>query len=107
MKWAVRTIGNVVDRELEALPGDMRRKPLRLTALIENGGPQCLSVKDAKHLEGKLWELRLIGRDGIARVIYVTITGQDVVLLRAFVKKTQNTQPGELEIARARAKSLD
>ena len=23
-----------------------------------------------KHLEGKLWEMRMIGRDGIARAIY-------------------------------------
>jgi phage-related protein len=64
-------------------------------------------VKDAKHLEGKLWELRLIGRDGIARVICMTVTGQEVVLLRAFVKKTQKTPSGDLAIARERAKSLD
>jgi phage-related protein len=65
-----------------------------------------LSAKDVKHLEGKLWELRLVGRDGSARVIYLTIKDRQVVLLRAFVKKTQKTPLGELDIARTRAKSL-
>jgi phage-related protein len=50
-------------------------------------------------LEGKLWELRLTGCDGIARVLYVTATGQRVVVLRAFVKKTQKTPRAEIELA--------
>nr|WP_263991510.1 type II toxin-antitoxin system RelE/ParE family toxin [Rhodopseudomonas palustris] len=28
-----------------------------------------------KHLEARLWELRITGRDGISRVIYVTAAG--------------------------------
>ncbi len=44
-----------------------------------------------KHLEGKLWELRLTGRDGIARALYVTAIRRRVVVVRAFVKKTQKT----------------
>ena len=60
----------------------------------------------AKHLTGKLWELRLSGRDGIARSIYVTASGRRVVVLRTFVKKTQKTPPREIEIAMARMKEL-
>ena len=37
----------------------------------------------------KLWELRLTGRDGIARALYVTAIGRRMVVVRAFVKKTQ------------------
>ena len=59
-----------------------------------------------KHLEGKLWELRLTGRDGIARALYVTATGRRVVILRVFVKKTQKTPRREIELARQRAKEL-
>ena len=44
-----------------------------------------------KHLEGKLWELQLMGRDGIARALYITAIGRRVVVVRAFVKKTQKT----------------
>ena len=59
-----------------------------------------------KHLDGKLWELRMTGRDGISRAIYVTASVQRVVILRAFVKKTQQTPKRELDIARQRAKEV-
>ncbi len=59
-----------------------------------------------KHLEGKLWEMRMKGKDGIARAIYLTAKGERVVVLHAFVKKTQKTPPRALEIARERAKEV-
>jgi phage-related protein len=59
-----------------------------------------------KHLEGKLWELRMAGRDGISRAIYVTAAGRRVVVVRVFIKKTQKTPPRELELARQRAKEV-
>ena len=65
-----------------------------------------LSEPHVKHLEGKLWEFRLIGRDGIARVLYVTAVGRRVVVVRAFVKKTQKTPQRDLDLARDRLKSL-
>jgi phage-related protein len=107
INWTVRTINDAVDAEIAALPDDIRRKLARLIGRMEVDGPGALSAKDAKHLEEKLWELRLIDRDGIARVIYVTISARRVVLLRAFVKKTQKTPLAELRIAKTRARSLD
>ena len=61
---------------------------------------------NVKHLEGKLWEMRLTGRDGIARALYVAAIGKRVVVVRAFVKKTQKTPQSDLELARARQKEL-
>ncbi len=46
------------------------------------------------------------GKDGIARAIYLTAKGERVVVLHAFVKKTQKTPPRGLEIARERAKEV-
>jgi phage-related protein len=48
----------------------------------------------------------MTGRDGISRAIYVTATGQRIVIVRAFVKKTQQTPRRELDIARRRAKEV-
>jgi phage-related protein len=59
-----------------------------------------------KHLDGRLWEMRLKGRDGIARVLYVTATGRRVVVVRAFVKKTQKAPRREIELALKRAKEV-
>lgn len=59
-----------------------------------------------KHVEGKLWEMRLIGSDGIARSLYVTASGRRVVVLRTFVKKTKKAPRREIELALERAKDV-
>ena len=51
--------------------------------------------------------MRLTGRDGIARTLYVTATGRRIVILRAFVKKTQKTPRSEIELALRRAKEIE
>ena len=60
-----------------------------------------------KHLEGKLWEMRMKGRDGIARAAYVTATEHRVVVVHVFVKKTQKTPRREIETALRRAKEVE
>ena len=59
-----------------------------------------------KHLEGKLWEIRLKGKDGIARAVYVTAGAERIVVVHAFTKKTQRTPARALDMARARAKEV-
>jgi phage-related protein len=54
----------------------------------------------------KLWEMRFGGRDGIARAIYVTAVGRRVVVVHAFVKKTQKTPRAVLDLAARRAKEI-
>ena len=56
-----------------------------------------------KHLEGPLWEMRMKGRDGISRAIYVTARDGRVVVVRVFVKKTQKTPRREINLALERA----
>ena len=106
MAWIVETLSTLVDAEIEALPADMRARLVRLSAIIEAHGLRALPRDTVKHLDGKLWELRIAGRDGISRAIYVTAAGQRVVIVRAFVKKTQKTPKNELELARQRAKDV-
>jgi phage-related protein len=50
--------------------------------------------------------MRMRGKDGIARAAYVTATGQRVVVVRVFAKKTQKTPRREIEIALRRAKEV-
>lgn len=106
MNWTVETFSSAVDDEIAQLPADVQGRLKVLTGLIETAGPASLSSKVARHLEGKLWELRIMGRDGIVRIIYVTISGRRMILLRAFVKKTQKTPLSELDLARKRASAL-
>jgi phage-related protein len=50
--------------------------------------------------------MRLKGRDGISRALYVTASGKRVVVLRAFIKKTQKTPQAEIDLALRRAKEI-
>jgi phage-related protein len=50
--------------------------------------------------------MRMKGKDGVSRAIYVTATGRRVVVVRVFVKKTQKIPNREIELALKRAKEV-
>ena len=52
-----------------------------------------------RHLSGPLWEMRLSGRDGISRALYVATQDMRLVVVRVFFKKTQRTPRREIELA--------
>jgi phage-related protein len=104
--WRVEILNDIVAAEIAALPADMQARFLRLSERIGQAGLESLGEPHVKHLAGKLWELRLKGRDGIARALYVTAIGRRVIVVRAFVKKTQRTPPAEIELALRRAKEI-
>jgi phage-related protein len=106
MLWTVETLNAVVDAELEALPEDMQTRFVYISRLIEEFGLEKVREPHVKHLQGPLWEMRLKGRDGISRAVYVTATGRRVVVVRAFIKKTQTTPRKEIELALKRAKEV-
>ncbi|MER2474215.1 type II toxin-antitoxin system RelE/ParE family toxin [Photorhabdus laumondii] len=53
-----------------------------------------------------LFELRLKGAEGIARVFYCTMIGHRIVMLHSFVKKTQKTPLKERRKAEIRMKEV-
>lgn len=106
MPWHVEILNETVAAEIAALPRDMQARFLRIADLITQIGLEKLGAPHVKHLEGKLWEMRLSGRDGIARALYVTAIGQRVVIVRAFVKKTQKAPRSEIELALRRAQEI-
>ena len=73
---------------------------------IEANGIEHVHEPHVKHLEGKLWEMRLKGRDGMAQAAYVTATGKGVVVVHVFVKKTRKTPRREIEMALRRAEEV-
>ena len=46
------------------------------------------------------------GEAGIARALYITAQEQRVVIVRAFIKKTEKTPTNEIDLALQRAKEL-
>jgi phage-related protein len=106
VSWRVEILDEIVAAEIAALPADMQARFIRLAERIASAGVESLGEPHVKHLEGKLWELRLTGRDGMARVLYVTAIGRRLIVVRAFVKKTQKTPRAEIELALRRAKEI-
>ncbi len=62
--------------------------------MLEEFGPQNIRepfVKSLKFQKASLWEMRMKGKSGIARAIYITVKKERIVVLHAFIKKTQKT----------------
>ena len=96
--WTVQ-IHPQAEPELLALPSDMQARFLRIAELVEEMGPQHVGLPHVRPLERKLWEMRMQGRDGIARAVYAAVQGRRVLVLHVFVKKTQTTPRRAIDLA--------
>jgi phage-related protein len=106
MSWTVGFLNEQVLAELADMPADIRASFARIARLIEHAGLERVHEPYIKHLEGPLWEMRMKGRDGIARAAYVTANGQRVIVVHVFQKKTQKTPRREIELALSRAREV-
>jgi phage-related protein len=106
VQWTVTLLNESVAAQLAALPADVRARFSRIVDLIEGHGLERVREPHVKHLRGRVWEMRMSGRDGIARALYVTAAGKRVVVVHVFEKKTQKTPRREIEIAEKRSKEV-
>ena len=106
MAWVVELLDDRVRDELDAMPPDMQARFRKIVELIQGYGLERVHEPHVKHLDGPLWEMRMKGKDGISRAVYVTARGSRVVVVRVFVKKTQKIPRREIEIALQRAREV-
>ena len=105
MRWSVETVA-AADSEIAALPVALRARLVRLLETVANVGLEALRAPHVRHLDGKLWELRVRAEAGIARGIYVTAAGRRVVVLHEFAKKSRKTPGRALATARERMRQV-
>ena len=91
---------------MHAQPEDIKTKFENIIQLINGIGLERVHEPHIKHLEGALWEMRMKGRDRIARAIYVTVVEKRVVVVWVFTKKSRKTPRREIEIALRRAEEV-
>lgn len=105
MDYEVEYYSDDVAEEILALPDTLAARYVvltrRMTAIGANLGPP----HTASFGEG-LFELRLKGAEGIARIFFCTLIGRRIMMLHSFVKKTRKTPPREIEVARKRMKEV-
>ncbi len=105
-KWRVEALNPTVEREIRSLPKDVTAQYVRIGRMITEHGLGSVNRKYLRHITGPLWEIRLRGRDQIARALYVTARPRRVVVVRVFAKTTQKTPRREIELALRRAQEV-
>ena len=106
-QWIVENLNDKVDSEFDALPKDIQAKFLHLAALVEELGLLALKEPYVKHVQGKLWELRVKAKSGLGRGLYCTIKGRRVIVLRYFQKQSAKTPREEIALALERLRMLE
>jgi len=87
------------------LPVTLQARYIGLTSRMIEYGPN-LGLPHTNAFGGGLFELRIKGVEGIARVFFCTMVKQEIVMLHSFIKKTQKTPEKELKVAKLRMKEL-
>jgi phage-related protein len=103
--WKIEYYSDTVQREILALPSGLLARYIHLTDRMIAFGPN-FGAHHTRAMDKGLFELRLKAAEGIARVFYFVRTGQRIVMLHQFVKKTHKTPLNDLKIARHRMKEL-
>ena len=81
-------------------------KALRILSNVEEYG-LISAIPHIKKLTGTpLWEIRILGEDS-TRILYVTQAEKQILLLHAFVKKTDKTPVREINVALVRLKEVE
>jgi phage-related protein len=103
--YAITYYSAAVQEEILALPDTLAARYIVLTRRMVALGPN-LGEPHTKAFGDGLFELRLKGAEGIARVFFCTLIGRRIVMLHCFVKKSERTPIREREIAEARMKEI-
>ena len=105
MDYTIAYYSDAVQTKILELPDTLAARYIVLTRRMVVLGPN-LGAPHTKAFGEGLFELRLKGAEGIARVFFCTLVGKRIVMLHSFMKKTDKTPPRERAVAEARMKEV-
>jgi len=105
MTYSITYYDANVQQQILALPATLTARYVVLTSRMSVVGPN-LGEPHTKAIGQGLFELRLKGAEGIARVFYCALIGRRIIMLHSFVKKTGKTPKRVLELALNRMKEV-
>ncbi len=101
-RFFATTSGNEPVREwLKGLPKDDRRSIGKDIEYVEYRWP--IGRPLVAHLRGHVWEVRSSLNQRTARMLFA-VDGETMILLHAFIKKSQTTPPADIALAEQRLK---
>ena len=105
MEWEIVYFNEDLQRTILAFPAGIQARYVHLTRRIRTFGPN-LGMPHSRAMGEGLFELRMKSKEGIGRVFYCNLPDQRVMMLHAFVKKSEKTPTKELKIAYDRMKEV-
>jgi phage-related protein len=105
MDFRIEFYSEAVEGEVLDLPDTLAARYVVLTRRMAALGPN-LGEPHTKAFGQGMFELRLKGAEGIARVFYCTVVERRIVMLHCFVKKSAKTPHRERELAESRMKEV-
>ena len=105
MTWTITFYSEKVEAETLALPKGILANFLRTAELIEEFGPDIGRPHTAPLGQG-LHEIRAKGKEGIARSVFCTLKGQEIIVLITVVKKDNKIPKRHMDTARKRMKEV-
>ena len=105
MDYTINYYSDAVQEQIMELPDTLAARYIVLTRRMIALGPN-LGEPHTKAFGDRLFELRLKGAEGIARVFFCTLVGRRIVMLHSFIKKSERTPAREREVAETRMKEI-
>ena len=105
MLWEIQYYSESVRQDIEAWPVGIRAMYARITERMQGFGPY-LGMPFTRPMGDGLFEIRAKGDEGIGRAFFCTTAGHRILILHAFIKKTQKTPRRDLALARRRLQEV-
>ena len=105
MNYEIKFFNDAVYKETMSLPNSLLAQLLRVFDLAEIYGAN-LGRPHSAPLGNGLFEFRAKGKEGIARSIFVSVSGRKIVILHTIVKKSPKIPQKDLDLAKKRAREL-
>jgi phage-related protein len=100
----IEFINNRAKKELRELGNESVAYFERVVELMKIHGTFALGMPHVRKIQHPLWEIRMQDRQGISRAIFVSVVKNEVLVLHAFRKKTQQTPQAAIDLALKRLK---
>jgi phage-related protein len=99
--WEILYYSEDVQQSINDWPIGIRAYYARVTERMVIFGPN-LGMPFTRSMGTGLFEIRARGKEGIGRAFFCTMVDQRIVVLHAYIKKSQKTPKKDLDIAHRR-----
>ena len=106
MIWKIEFYNESVEEAILSMPPKIQARMIKLLELIEIHGANLGSPHTESMGDG-LFEIRAKAQEGIGRSLYCYMKGKHIMVLHAFIKKSNKTPKFELDLAKKRKAEVD